>query len=111
MAQFVTLAEAFTHLRLNGYFVLGSSPVDARETDLQLKLDGSEAIVLDYIKSYDALVDSQLPLLKAAILLQLGELWRFRGDDIDGQTAPVTAGDLSPVVTNILRRFRDPALA
>ena len=48
-------------------------------------------------------------LVQAAILLQLGELYRFRGDD--QEHGAQTPGDLSPLVTNILRRYRDPALA
>lgn len=49
--------------------------------------------------------------VRAAILLQFMEFWRFRGDDTDGNGPAQTAGDLSPQVTNILRRKRDPALA
>lgn len=111
MAQLVTLQQAFDHLNLEGFFVLGSSPADPRERDLQLKLDASEAIVLDYLKGRDNWPNAESPILQAAILLQCAELWRFRGDDADGNSGPQTSGDLSPSVTNILRRWRDPALA
>ena len=45
-----------------------------------------------------------------AILLQFAELNRFRGDDVDKDVAPQTDGNLSPQITNLLRRFRDPVL-
>ena len=52
------------------------------------------------------------PIVQAAILLQLGELWRFRGDDVKDTTdEDLTIGQLSPIVTNLLRRYRDPAYA
>jgi hypothetical protein len=78
------------------------------DQDLTDKLAEATAIVLDYLKA-DTLPDS--PIVDAAIKLQVGELWRFRGDDPEGDTAPTTPGDLSPTVTNLLRRLRDPALA
>ena len=48
--------------------------------------------------------------VQAAILLQLGELYRFRGDD-EGKADREPAGSLSPMIEGILRRYRDPALA
>lgn len=113
----VSLQQAADHLRLT--LTLGSSPPgSSEENDLTLKLAQAEDIVLDYLKAqptstspaeWDA--DTVPPLVTAAILLQLGELWRFRGDDVDGQGPAQTAGGLSPAVTNILCRYRDPALA
>lgn len=105
----LSLQEAKDHIQP------GSQDADG---DLQAKLDAAEAIVLDYINTtawWRAItatwVDSETlpPLVRAAILLQLGELYRFRGDDINGPVQ--TAGDLSPVVTNILRRYRDLVVA
>ncbi len=101
----VTLAQAAAHLRIEAN--LPGSP-QTPDPDLVLKLAQAEAVVLDYIKN-DAPDNS--PVINAAILLQLGELWRFRGDDLESQNAKQTSGDLSPVVTNLLRRWRDPALA
>lgn len=109
MAQLVTLQQAADHLGLTDVF--GTSPATQRERDLQMKLDTAEAIVLDYLKGRDNWPNQDSPILQAAILLQCAELWRFRGDDPDGNSGPQTAGDLSPSVTNILRRWRDPALA
>ena len=90
------------------------SPTDAAEADLLLKMAQAESIILDYLKvpawSPPAWDETTVPpLVQAAVLLQLGELYRFRGDDVE---APAhTVGDLSPVITNLLRRYRDPALA
>lgn len=97
MSNFVTLAQGKAHLRI---------PLSdtSEDTDLQAKLDAAEAVILDYIKTP---APDPSALIPAAILLQFGELYRYRGDD-DGPKQ--TDGDLSPHVTNLLRRFRDPAL-
>ena len=54
------------------------------------------------------------PIVQAAILLELGELWRFRGDDTNDserRSESLEVGQLSPTITNLLRRYRDPAYA
>lgn len=114
----ITVEEAMDHLRLT--FEL-TSPPSQRERDLTEKIAAAEAIVIDYIGSTehwrDALQEwygspDALPyVVKAAILLQLGELYRFRGDEVDGQGPAHTEGHLSPVVTNLLRRYRDPVIS
>jgi hypothetical protein len=113
MADLVTIEQAWRHLRLT--FEIGESPISDEEADLQLKLDAAEGIVLDYLGNTSPPLwedeNDVPPLVAAAILLQLGELWEFRGDQRDGQGPAQTPGDLSPVVTNLLRRYRDPALA
>ena len=49
-------------------------------------------------------------LVQAAILYQLGELYRFRGDDQEvPQRNPYRS--LHPFVEGLLERYRDPALA
>ena len=105
----VTSQQAIDHLKLP--IVLGAS--DPQEADVVAKLAAAEAIILDYLKVTDVAIwsDPQLALLSAAILLQFGELWRYRGDDPESDAAPTTAGDLSPTITNLLRRMRHPALA
>ena len=110
MAMLVTLQQAIDHLRLNGTFTVGASPIDPAERDLQFKLDICERVILNYLKTPETAEDEPA-IVAAAILIQLGELWRFRGDDPEGQGAEYTDGQLSPCVTNLLRRFRDPALA
>jgi hypothetical protein len=98
----VTLAQAQQHL----YLVPGDTNAD---TDLAMKLAQANAIIQDYLKATSNPVDN--PLVDAAVLLQLGELWRFRGDDPSSTSASTTPGDLHPTITNLLRRLRDPALA
>ena len=115
MAQFVTLAQAKAHLRLA---TPEGHPDDA---DVQEKLDAAEAVVLRYVQrsvvgvSLVASWGSEAPAdLRAAVLLQLGELWRFRGDDpatLALAPARDVATDLAPVVLGLLRRFGDPVLA
>ena len=105
----VTLQQAVDHLALP--IVLDTDPLDPRQADLALKLAAAEAIIGDYLKASAAL-DAEDAVIQAAILLQLGELWRFRGDDREGEGAVRDdAGSLSPTITNLLRRKRDPALA
>jgi hypothetical protein len=109
----ITLDQAKAHLRIDSVSV---SPMDAEEADLLLKMAAAEHIILDYLKlvstSPPLWTDENdvPPLVSAAILLQLGELYRFRGDD-DGKADRVADGSLSPMVEGILRRYRDPALA
>lgn len=107
VANLVTLQQAKDHLKVID---------DAYNDDLSLKLDAAESIVLDYLNTTEArraetvlwTGDTVPALVHAAILLQCGELYKFRGDS-DGPTHE--PGQLSPVVTNLLRRSRDPVLA
>lgn len=109
----VTLAQAKAHLRID---TLNVSPPDPAEADLLLKMLAAEHIVLDYLKVPSTSPplwtdETDVPhLVSAAILMQLGELYRFRGDD-DGKADRESAGSLSPTIEGILRRYRDPALA
>ena len=113
-AQLVTLTQAKDHLRLA--FPAG----DPRDADLQLKLATAEAAILDYCNTtetwravtatWDAVTVPRQ--VSAAILLLVGELWRFRGDDAAPEAPtrdPLT--DFSPQVCGLLRRTRDPVLA
>lgn len=113
----ITLEQAKRHLRLD---IPVTSPPDDAELDLRLKMEAAEHIVLDYlgVSSTSPPVWSDEttvpPLVQAAILLQLGELFRFRGDDpgtVVSSPTRVEAGSLSPVIEGMLRRYRDPALA
>jgi hypothetical protein len=99
----VTLATAKTHLRLDG---------TADDADVTLKLDAAEATILDYITEPDPAWTAATvpPVIAAAILLQLGELYHFRGDD-PAHAMDRAAGDLAPGVAALLRRYRDPAMA
>lgn len=119
----VTLEQLQAHLRLT---VGSESPLTPEQEDLQLKLDIAEGMVLDYLARPDdadwtALlqhwVDGEVaspaetvpPAVKGAILLQAGELYGFRGDDLDNPKRDAT-GDLCPAAKACVYRFRDPAL-
>lgn len=116
-AQFVTLAQAKTHLRI------ATAPGHPDDGDVQEKLDAAEAAILRYVERSPAgatlvagwVTDLDAPAdLRAAVLLQLGELWRFRGDDpASAALMPMReAGtDFAPGVAGLLRRFGDPVLA
>jgi hypothetical protein len=101
MSTFLTLTTAKQHAGIPASDV-------SRDDDLQLKLDAAEAAVLDYIKTQ---APDPSPLILIAMLMTFQEFNRFRGDDANGAGPSQTAGDLSPVVTNLLRRLRDPAIA
>lgn len=103
MSIVVTLQDAKDHLRI-------TTPAgDPGDADLQQKTDAAEAIIQDYLK-VDAL-DPTDQVVKAAILLELGELYRFRGDDIETLPRAPADGYLTPAITSLLHRKRDPALA
>jgi hypothetical protein len=110
-------ADAKQHVRLT---VVDGSPLDV---ELALKLAAAEAAILDYITRNEpgktlavAWTDPAAtpPNVKAAVLLELGELWRFHGDD-PGAAATMPARDPStdfqPAILGLLRRFTDPVLA
>ena len=104
MADLVTLAELKAHLRL-------STPEgDPEDPDLQAKLDAAEQTVLDYLKQPDATVFEGDASVRAAVLIQAGLLYRFRGDD-EIATGRSAEGELNPTVVALLYRKRDPALA
>jgi hypothetical protein len=110
----VTLTQAKGHLRLT---TPDGHPSDA---DLQLKVDAAIAWVQRYVGRSAAGVaasaewvdtDSTPPDVQAAILIQLGQFDRFRGDDLDGATPALDVQDAPPVVVSLLRRFCDPVQA
>lgn len=107
----VTLQAAIDHLKIP--MVPDASPVDPRQADLEAKLAEAEAVILGYceIADPDTLAGVELATVQAAIKLQCGALFRFRGDDAEGAAPPETEGYLSPTITNLLRRLRPPALA
>jgi len=108
----VTLEAALDHLKLP--IVLGADPIDPQERDLRLKLAAAEAVVLNYVQPArpEWTDETTTPLdVQAAILLELGELWRFRGDDPDSGRPSQLDGYLSPTITNLLRPYRDHSLA
>jgi hypothetical protein len=112
MAQLVTVEEAYAHVLLPP--PVAGSPITDIERDFANKLAQAQAIVLDYIgDNADPLWDATTApeIVKAAILLEFGELHRFRGDDAKDSESEQTDGFLSPRITNLLRRLHDPAMA
>jgi hypothetical protein len=101
---YVTLDDAKRHLHL--VLTAGSD----EELDLQVKLGAAEAIILDYIKATTNPPPSDA-VIQAAILIELGELWGLRGDNLETQLRQAADGYLIPLLTAILHRKRDPALA
>jgi hypothetical protein len=110
MTDLVTLQQAQDHLR--NYY-----PAD--EPDISLKITQASAIVLDYIKAptptpYD--VDTVPDVIQAAVLLTIGWLYEDRSGGLnpDATRPPIqetALGYLPPSITDILHRYRDPALA
>ena len=105
-ATLITLTDAKDHLRLTW------PDGDPQDADLQTKMDAAEAVILDYLKATDATPWIGDRVVQAAILLELGALWRFRGDDLETHQQPRPAdGYLDPTITSLLQRKRTPALA
>ena len=123
MAALVTLQAAKDHLRLS--MPLG----DPDEPDLQAKLDAADALVRDYVAqrrcdpdgtwaatvaSWDVTATPPVPppphVLNATLIV-LGDLWRYRGDDLANEAPPRELGELPRAAMALLYRLRDPAVA
>lgn len=109
----VTLEQARAHLRLGTVPPLGYD-------DVADKLLQATAVVWSYLTRPDDdwqaemaawTLDTVPREVQAAILLQLGELYRFRGDDEVNIAPHREHGYLAPGVTALLHRLRDPACA
>lgn len=111
----VSLDQALEHLGLSS---------SNRDADLQLKIDAATQMVCEYISDRQPEDEDWIaeiegwdsgdppPIIVAAVLVQLGEFYRFRGDDMSTDRPPVLAhGFLSPMVTSMLHRYRSPSLA
>lgn len=106
----LTLTQAKRHLRIE---TETTDPLSEEDEDLTLKLAQAEAVILDYLAvPVDTWTAETVPLfVQAALLYQVAELWRFRGDDVERDGVSHEPGQLSRFVMNVLRRSRDPALA
>lgn len=102
MVSLVSLADAKRHLYVD---------FDDHDFDIDLKIESATEIVIDYIKRPDHgwTEEDVPPLIRAAILLVLADLYEHRGDE-EPQPGPAD-GYLDKTVTRILHRYRDPALA
>lgn len=105
MNDLVTLKQAQDQLR--DYY-------PANEADIAQKITQASAAVLDYIKNpkgSETWDDTTCPAnVQAAVLLTVSWLYddRTAGDNVEGGVA---MGYLPQSVTDLLHRFRDPALA
>ncbi len=112
----VTLDQAQAHLRLSP-MLAGSPGSPADDPDLQLKLDAATEAVcnriaqrnpedLTWIATIESWTDSGSPaappLVKLAVLQQVAELYRFRGDDEPSQRVN-NAGDLGDTTKSLLK--------
>lgn len=98
MTMLVTLVEVKAYLR-----------IDTADNDGEITLltEAASEGVLRYIK---AATEGDIPAdgvdsVKAATLLQVGNLFRFKGDEANPETV------LSPTVKAVLHSLRDPTLA
>jgi hypothetical protein len=109
MATFVTLEDAKAHL--------GYSGAD-HDAEVQAKTDQAEAHVMNWCSvtaSSKAAAAAWTPatvppVVIAAILIQTGELDRFRGDDAEGPARPADE-PLAPMVRELLRAYHDLVIA
>jgi hypothetical protein len=124
--RLITYDQALAQLKRS---IPSSSPPSSAELDVRLKIEQAEALVLDYVNqrisdgdlwdatvaSWDALADPPVAppaQVTAAVLVQLTELYRFRGDDVDGDEPERPVGAvLHPRAAAYLYRMRDPAIA
>lgn len=122
MADLVTLAQAKRHLKLSP----PGSPPTEEDFDVEEKVTQASALIADYVAqrrdtgawalevaAWDVTASppNVPPIVQAAVLLQVTELYRFRGDDAPGEIPIRTPGFLSPAVVSLLHRLRDPAIS
>lgn len=122
--RLVTYELALADRRLS---IASESPPSPEETIFRAKIEQAEALVIDYVNQrledgdlWAATVDawdvasaaSPPPAnVQAAVLIQLGELYRFRGDDVEGEPEREYGLTLHPRAIGCLYRYRDPAMA
>lgn len=107
--MFVTLDQAKQRLRITA---------TDEDVDLQALIDQAEAHVVNWCSvtpRSQAVVAGWTPatvpaVVVAAILVQTGELDRFRGDDTDGPPRPQSE-PLATAVRELLRPYHDAVLA
>ena len=106
MTALVTFEEARLHLQMTSSDIADNDIVDR----VGMYIDAASDIVIDYIKRPDHGWDEVYapPLIKAAVLLLIGQLDAIR----EGGEGTATMGPTLPdPVRAILHRYRDPALA
>jgi hypothetical protein len=112
----VTLEQAEAHLRLSP-MLTGSPLAPAEDPDLQLKLDAATEAVCRRIAQRKPMDDDWVatieswsttgspmapPVVRLAVLEQVAEFYRFRGDDPEPDRVQ-NMGDLSDTVKSVLK--------
>ena len=123
--RLITFDLATGHLKRS---VAIGSPPSPEEADLRLKIEQAEEIVLGYVnqrlidgdvwaasvEAWDVASTTYPPpaRVQAAVLVQLAELDRFRGDDLGGDEPMRDTGQtIHPRAAGYLYPLRNPALA
>jgi hypothetical protein len=123
----VTMDQARRHLNIPAS---GAPPVSEHDTDIAEKQEEAEALILGYVRrrmgadasaawlaevaTWDVTaVPAVTPpaQVRAAVLRMLGDLWRYRGDDLENERPPIEPGELPRHVTTLLDQLCDPAFA
>lgn len=124
--RLITRQLAEGHLKRS---IPSTSPPSNDEVDILAKIEQAEALVLDFVNqrridgdlwaaeveawNVEGGADEQPPpQVQAAVLVQLKELDRFRGDDTEADEPKRDFGMvLHPKAAAYLYRHRDPAIA
>jgi hypothetical protein len=110
VSTFVTLDQVKARLRITS---------TADDVDVQAMADQAEAQIVGWCSTtarakavVDTWVDATtVPLVVvAAILVQAGELYRFRGDEVQGPPRE-TGEEFGVQVRELLRAYHDPGIA
>lgn len=118
----ITKQQAIDHLRLPLEVGSPNSEVaSAMDRDLTMKMQQASALVLDYLKvsltsppDWDAEAGTVPLVIQLGTLVQLAEIWRFRGDDagtVEQNRQKGEPGDICQQAKDYLYRWRDPAIA
>lgn len=118
----LTVEIVRSHLRM-GEAVSGVAGV-VEDGDLQLKLNAATQLVCEHIAdrqpadtawiaTIEAWDETTAPaVVVSAILDQVGDLFRFRGDDVAGDVPSSSEyGCLTPFAMRLLARYRSPVLS
>jgi hypothetical protein len=109
MAGLVTLQQVKDHLRIT------TAAGDVEDADLQQKLAAAEGKIVNWCSTTPrakAVADlwtaaTVPPVVTVAILIETGELDRFRGDDGDGPPRDPAGESLTVTVRELLRAYHD----
>jgi hypothetical protein len=113
MATRITAAHVKAHLQ--------RPDLADTDPDLVQKMEVAEAVIVNYVTNGNTYWTdiaggwtdaTNTPVdVQHAMLLKVAELWRYRGDELEGEGPKRDeASDMSPEIVRLLRRWRDPVL-